>query len=82
MKCQTEGCDKDADFAVQVMSTKGYRVGMCKDCAIHELTSLGVTDPSYLIDSVYSHIITEASWWREHFFYDTPSQIPYIDNWI
>jgi hypothetical protein len=70
MQCQREGCDSEALYGVQIMSARGYRVGLCRDCAVEELLSIGVTDSLDLLDSVYSNQINHCDWWRFHFYYD------------
>jgi hypothetical protein len=81
MQCQREGCDNDADYAVQIMSQRGYRVGLCRDCAIEELKGIGAVDNHLnLLDAVECHLIIEADWWRDHFFYDNIINYPFIDK--
>ena len=72
MQCQTEGCNGEALYAVQVMSAKGYRVGVCRECAIRELKAIGQFKNTLdlLNNTPYCFIITNADWWREPFYED------------
>ena len=70
MLCQTEGCNEEALYGVQVMSNRGYRVAMCHECAMGELIEVGVTCSLDMIDSTYSFPVMNAHWWKPHFHYD------------
>ena len=70
MRCQREGCGDDALYAVQLMSTRGYRVGLCRACAVDELAGIGIESSLDLLGSEYSYIITDADWWKPHFHYN------------
>jgi len=70
MECQREGCGDEALYAVQLMSARGYRVGLCRACAVDELAEIGIESSLDLLGSTYSHIIIDADWWKPHFHYD------------
>jgi len=59
VKCQRSGCNKKAKYGVQHMEVFSVWSGLCEECALEHVTSVGGS----LDDGAFAMPISECDWY-------------------